>query len=97
PVSEEPALERSEMGILLGAAPPDSWLDLLAREAQVRLLRNEPAVMATLTRDFERALLETALGYSRGRRMEAAQRLGIGRNTLTRKCAELGLNETDGG
>jgi two-component system nitrogen regulation response regulator GlnG len=97
PVSEEPALGRSEMGILLGAAPPDSWLDLLAREAQARLLRNEPAVMATLTRDFERALLETALGYSRGRRMEAAQRLGIGRNTLTRKCAELGLNETDGG
>lgn len=76
-------------------AQAGSWLDMLAREAQARLLRNEPAVMATLTRDFERALLETALDYSRGRRMEAAQRLGIGRNTLTRKCAELGLNETE--
>src|SRR3546814_7528856 len=38
-----------------------TWLGLLAQEAQARLLRNEPAVMATLTRDFERILLETAL------------------------------------
>src|SRR3546814_11085493 len=53
--------------------------------------------MATLTRDFERILLETALDYSRGRRMEAAQRLGIGRTTLTRNCAELGLNDTENG
>jgi two-component system nitrogen regulation response regulator GlnG len=96
PAAGEPALERGDMDAQPGvAAPPDSWLDLLGREAQARLLRNEPAVMATLTRDFERALLETALDYSRGRRMEAAQRLGIGRNTLTRKCAELGLNETE--
>ncbi|HWK70249.1 MAG TPA: nitrogen regulation protein NR(I) [Burkholderiaceae bacterium] len=76
-------------------ARPAAWLGMLAQEAQARLLRNEPAVMATLARDFERVLLETALDYSRGRRMEAAQRLGIGRNTLTRKCAELGLNETE--
>lgn len=72
-----------------------AWLRLLAHEADARLTRNEPAIMATLTRDFERVLLETALAYSRGRRMEAAQRLGIGRNTLTRKCSELGLNETE--
>jgi two-component system nitrogen regulation response regulator GlnG len=48
--------------------------------------------MTTLGREFERVLIETALDYSRGRRMEAAQRLGIGRNTLTRKCTELGLS-----
>ncbi|MGB6105197.1 MAG: nitrogen regulation protein NR(I) [Pusillimonas sp.] len=71
---------------------PAAWMRELAQEARSRLLRNEPAVMATLTRDFERVLLETALEHSRGRRMEAAQRLGIGRNTLTRKCAELGLD-----
>lgn len=73
--------------------PQASWLPLLAREAQARLARSEPAIMATLTRDFERTLLETALRHSQGRRMEAAQRLGIGRNTLTRKCSELGLND----
>ncbi|SHH82313.1 nitrogen regulation protein NR(I) [Pollutimonas bauzanensis] len=77
-------------------APEVSWVSLLGREAQARLARNEPAIMATFTRDFERVLLETALQYSRGRRMEAAQRLGIGRNTLTRKCSELGLNDDAG-
>lgn len=70
-----------------------SWMHLLAQEAHERLARNEPAIMATLARDFERTLLEAALDHSRGRRAEAAERLGIGRNTLTRKCAELDLNE----
>lgn len=70
-----------------------TWMALLARETTASLARNEPAVMATFTREFERILLTSALAYSRGRRMEAAQRLGIGRNTLTRKCGELGLNE----
>lgn len=51
--------------------------------------------MATIIREVERNLIETALKYSRGRRMEAAQRLGIGRNTLTRKCGELGMNAAD--
>ncbi|WP_237173095.1 nitrogen regulation protein NR(I) [Paracandidimonas lactea] len=67
------------------------WLGLLELEAQARLARNEPAIMTTLSRDFERVLIQTALEYCRGRRMEAAQRLGIGRNTLTRKCSELGI------
>ena len=75
--------------------PQASWMQMLAQEAHERLSRNEPAVMATLARDFERTLLETALDYSRGRRAEAAERLGIGRNTLTRKCAELDLNEAE--
>lgn len=70
-----------------------AWTRELAQEAERRLVRNEPAVMVTLMRDFERVLLKAALAHSRGRRMEAAQRLGIGRNTLTRKCAELGLDD----
>ncbi len=70
-----------------------AWLGLLEEEAQARLARNEPAIMSTLGREFERVLLGAALDYSRGRRMEAAQRLGIGRNTLTRKCNELGLDQ----
>lgn len=75
--------------------PSASWLQGLASEARLSLSRNEPAIMATLTRDFERVLLRTALDYCHGRRMEAAQRLGIGRNTLTRKCADLGLDPPD--
>lgn len=77
------------------ATAPANWMQALAHETQGRLSRNEPAIMATLTRDFERVLLETALSYSRGRRVEAAQRLGMGRNTLTRKCADLGIDGVD--
>jgi two-component system nitrogen regulation response regulator GlnG len=36
-------------------------------------------------------MIQTALACTRGRRIEAAQKLGIGRNTITRKIQELGL------
>ena len=38
-------------------------------------------------------LIEAALAHTKGRRIEAAQKLGIGRNTITRKIQELGLDE----
>ena len=47
----------------------------------------------TLTRQFEGQLIHTALEVTRGRRIEAAQKLGIGRNTITRKIQELGLDD----
>ena len=78
------------------AGPAESvadWQDALLRDAQSRLARGEPAVMATLTRQFERVLLRTALDACRGRRVEAAARLGIGRNTITRKLRDLGLED----
>ncbi|RBL82979.1 nitrogen regulation protein NR(I) [Streptomyces cavourensis] len=73
--------------------PPRNWQDSLLRDAQYRLERGEPAVMATLTRQFEKILLQSALDASRGRRVEAASRLGIGRNTITRKLRELGIED----
>ncbi|MDM9557789.1 nitrogen regulation protein NR(I) [Bordetella petrii] len=76
-----------------GAAGGTDWQAALLHEAQHRLERGEPAVMATLTRQFERILLQSALDASRGRRVEAAARLGIGRNTITRKLRELGIEE----
>ncbi|WP_251863757.1 nitrogen regulation protein NR(I) [Achromobacter sp. Marseille-Q4962] len=72
---------------------PRNWQDSLLRDAQYRLERGEPAVMATLTRQFEKILLQSALDASRGRRVEAATRLGIGRNTITRKLRELGIDD----
>jgi two-component system nitrogen regulation response regulator GlnG len=72
---------------------PRNWQDSLLRDAQYRLERGEPAVMATLTRQFEKILLQSALDASRGRRVEAASRLGIGRNTITRKLRELGIED----
>ncbi|MFQ6691205.1 helix-turn-helix domain-containing protein, partial [Bordetella bronchiseptica] len=72
---------------------PRNWHAALLRDAQFRLERGEPAVMATLTRQFEKILLQSALDASRGRRVEAASRLGIGRNTITRKLRELGIDD----
>jgi len=69
------------------------WLSDLAREARRRLEASEPDVWEALTRQFEGQLIHTALDITRGRRIEAAQKLGIGRNTITRKIQELGLED----
>ena len=72
---------------------PGTWLADLAQQAQSLLLASDPAVWDTLTRQFEGCLIQTALSVTRGRRIEAAQKLGIGRNTITRKIQELGLGD----
>lgn len=76
-----------------GQAQSADWQQLLMQDAQQRLARQEPVVMGTLLQAFERTVILAALSASRQRRGEAAKRLGIGRNTLTRKCQELGLDE----
>ena len=43
-------------------------------------------------RAFERTLINRALAHTGGRRIEAATALGIGRNTITRKIQELGID-----
>jgi len=72
---------------------PAHWLGDLEREARSLLEAGEPEVWDTLTRKFEGQLIHTALEITRGRRIEAAQKLGIGRNTITRKIQELGLDD----
>ncbi len=72
---------------------PSPWLLDLEDEARRRLDSGEPAVWDVLTKQFEGCLIHAALELTRGRRIEAAQRLGIGRNTITRKIQELGLDD----
>lgn len=74
------------------AASPDAWVAEMAREARRLLAAGEPDVWDVLTRRFEASLILTALDLTRGRRIEAAQKLGIGRNTITRKIQELNLD-----
>jgi two-component system nitrogen regulation response regulator GlnG len=50
-------------------------------------------VMDQLTRTFESTIIRTALRHTRGRRIDAALRLGIGRNTITRKIQDLHLED----
>jgi len=70
-----------------------SWISALEREAEVRLARGEIRIMDELTNQFEKALILKALAQTGGRRIEAAHLLGIGRNTLTRKVQELGIDD----
>ncbi|MBO9651585.1 MAG: nitrogen regulation protein NR(I) [Variovorax sp.] len=68
-----------------------SWESGLELEAQSMLAAGRTDVWDALSRRFESRLILTALANTRGRRIEAAQKLGIGRNTITRKIQELGL------
>lgn len=52
---------------------------------------DDGGVMSRLMHDFEASVIAAALRQTQGRRVEAAARLGIGRNTITRKIQELGL------
>jgi two-component system nitrogen regulation response regulator GlnG len=72
-------------------AAEHGWVEALAREAERLLARGDSGIMDGLTREFERTLIGKALARTGGRRIEAATLLGIGRNTITRKIADLGL------
>ena len=72
-------------------APAGGWEAALEAEAMQLLASGNHDVWEQLTRRFESKLILTALQNTRGRRIEAAQKLGIGRNTITRKIQELGL------
>jgi two-component system nitrogen regulation response regulator GlnG len=65
------------------------WAEALGRTAQARLARGEAGILNDLTAEFERTLIQIALNHTGGRRIEAANLLGWGRNTLTRKIQEL--------
>jgi two-component system, NtrC family, nitrogen regulation response regulator GlnG len=74
------------------ASSPEGWLSLLELQAAGMLSSGQQDVMDVLGRQFESALIRTALKYTHGRKNDAAIRLGIGRNTITRKIAELGID-----
>ena len=72
-------------------APGSAWEAGLEAEALALLATGRSDVWDVLSRRFESKLIQTALLNTRGRRIEAAQKLGIGRNTITRKIQELNL------
>jgi two-component system nitrogen regulation response regulator GlnG len=75
-----------------GESISGEWSDALAQQAAIVLQRGDERIMDKLTAQFERTLIMQALKHTNGRRIEAATLLGIGRNTLTRKIQELGLD-----
>ncbi len=92
PVEATTTMDGAENDVAIDAqAYSAPWLGDVERETRRLLQAGEAGVWDVLTRQFEARLIVTALDVTRGRRIEAAQRLGIGRNTITRKIQELGL------
>jgi two-component system nitrogen regulation response regulator GlnG len=70
-----------------------SWQEALAAEVTQALNRGEQNIIETRTNTFEKILITKALEHTGGKRIEAATQLGMGRNTLTRKIQELGIED----
>ncbi len=94
--SASPTTESASMAVPVlpaAASLAGDWESGLQAEAMNLLLSGRLDVWEELSKRFERKLILTALDTTRGRRIEAAHKLGIGRNTITRKIQELGLEE----
>ncbi len=87
------AVPREAAAPVMVGAPQErsNWVTMLEAEAAQMLSAGKPEVMDALGRLFESALIKTALKHTHGRKNDAAIRLGIGRNTITRKIQELGI------
>jgi two-component system nitrogen regulation response regulator GlnG len=93
-IADLPAEFRGEPGAA-SQAPVSDWAAALEQEVERRLARGETGLLDQLSRQFERSLISKALARTGGRRIEAANLLGMGRNTITRKIQELGIGEAD--
>ncbi len=69
-----------------------NWSELLCHWARNELVSGKQHILREAVPAFERALIEVALAHTRGRKRDAAELLGWGRNTLTRKMKELEMD-----
>lgn len=90
-IADLPSEWRTTVPVETTVPAAGDWQAQLAQTAAIALKRGDERIMDTLTQQFERTLILQALQHTHGRRIEAATLLGIGRNTLTRKIQELGL------
>ena len=90
-IADLPPEWRNEAGMDAAVISGD-WSAILAQQVGLALQRGEERIMDTFTAQFERTMILQALQHTGGRRIEASTLLGIGRNTLTRKIQELGID-----
>ncbi len=86
-----PAIVAAAAPVHESAMAVADWETELAAQASAMLASGRTDVWDALMQRVESRLILAALASTRGRRIEAAQKLGIGRNTITRKIQELGL------
>ncbi|MEJ2608610.1 MAG: nitrogen regulation protein NR(I) [Candidatus Thiodiazotropha sp.] len=75
-------------------ASQDDWRQLLRSWVKKRLQDGCEGILNEAEPDFEAVMIETALEHTAGKRQDAARLLGWGRNTLTRKIKELGMDDS---
>lgn len=84
---------------LLNTAPSEqpfgSWEEALKNWVDNALSSGQKGILEQAVPKFERIMIETALKHTAGRRRDASLLLGWGRNTLTRKIKELGIDNSD--
>ena len=74
------------------SAPGGTWFETLRAWADGEFAAGRSSLLDEAMPLFERTLILSALNATKGQRQEAARRLGWGRNTLTRKIQELGMD-----
>jgi len=70
----------------------NDWTKVLQTWSENYLAKGNNNLLEEAIPDFERTIIKVALNKTMGRKKEAAELLGWGRNTLTRKIKELGLD-----
>ena len=90
--SDLPPEIHSDNSIEKPTAESGDWPDLLASWTDKQLRDGHHNILNDAMLTFERIMLERALQHTHGHKQDAAKRLGWGRNTLTRKLKELGVN-----
>ncbi|WP_185233209.1 nitrogen regulation protein NR(I) [Teredinibacter franksiae] len=83
------------MEVKRAETPSGDWDKALRHWADQALACGQKEILSEAVPTFERALIETALKHTAGRKRDAANLLGWGRNTLTRKLKELGMTATE--
>ncbi|RVU29200.1 MULTISPECIES: nitrogen regulation protein NR(I) [Neptunomonas] len=74
-----------------GDTTTGNWEQSLRNWAEQQLATGGSGLLETAVPAFERIMIEAALKHTGGRRRDASELLGWGRNTLTRKIKELDL------
>ena len=69
----------------------NDWTKVLQSWSEHYLSKGKNNLLEEAIPEFERTIIKVALNKTMGRKKEAAELLGWGRNTLTRKIKELGL------
>ena len=90
---ENPVEKNTLSSTSLNATLNSTWEQQLRHWADNELANGKNDILKMAVPTFERALIETALSHTNGRKKDAAELLGWGRNTLTRKLKELGMGD----